>query len=342
MRPRVGEPPARRGISLRHSVAALRTGDSRRNERSIAVALLANVVVAAAKLAAGLTTGSAALLAEAGHSAADSVNELLLGLSLRHARRPADEMHPFGHGGARFLWAFNAAISSFLIGGCISVALAVHELLVGAAVERFLVGWIVLAIAFAADGVSLLQSLAQTRREAALWGESPTAFLRHTSDPTLRAIVVEDIAALVGVVLAAAGLLLHQVAGLTSADAIAALLIGVLLAATAVGLARPLADLLIGRSLPPARLARVYAILAQSPSIDEILSVQAVYGAPQEVVVAAKVHPAPGRTADELASALDDIDHALRKELPEVAEVFIDLTSHRAGSNEGHRASGTS
>jgi cation diffusion facilitator family transporter len=342
MRPRVGEPPARRGISLRHSAAALRTGDSRRNERSIVVALLANVVVAAAKLAAGLTTGSAALLAEAGHSAADSVNELLLGLSLRHARRPADELHPFGHGGARFLWAFIAAISSFLIGGCISVALAVHELLVGAAVERFLVGWIVLAIAFAADGVSLLQGLAQTRREAALWGESPTAFLRHTSDPTLRAIVVEDTAALVGVVLAAAGLLLHQVAGLTNADAIAALLIGVLLAATAVGLARPLADLLIGRSLPPARLARVYAILAQSPSIDEVLSVQAVYGAPQEVVVAAKVHPAPGRTADELASALDGIDHALRQELPEVAEVFIDLTSHHAGSGEGHRDSGTS
>jgi cation diffusion facilitator family transporter len=342
MRPRVGEPPARRGISLRHSAAALRTGDSRRNERSIVVALLANVVVAAAKLAAGLTTGSAALLAEAGHSAADSVNELLLGLSVRHGRRPADELHPFGHGGARFLWAFIAAISSFLIGGCISVALAVRELLVGAAVERFLVGWIVLAIAFAADGVSLLQGLAQTRREAALWGESPTAFLRHTSDPTLRAIVVEDVAALLGVVLAAAGLLLHQVAGLTNADAIAALLIGVLLAATAVGLARPLADLLIGRSLPPARLARVYAILAQSPSIDEVLSVQAVYGAPQEVVVAAKVHPAPGRTADELASALDGIDHALRQELPEVAEVFIDLTSHHAGSGEGHRDSGTS
>ncbi len=85
----------------------------------------------------------------------------------------------------------------------------------------------------------------------------------------------------------------------------------------------------------PARLARVYEILEQSPSIDEILSVQAVYGAPQEVIVGAKVHPAPGRTADELAAALDGIDHALREALPEVAEVFIDLTSHRAGSDEG-------
>jgi cation diffusion facilitator family transporter len=335
MRPRVDELPARRAATLRHSLAALRSGESRRNERSVAIALLANVVVAGAKLAAGLTTGSAALLAEAGHSAADSINELLLGLSLRHARLPADDLHPFGHGGARFLWAFIAAISSFLIGGCVSIALAVRELLVGTAVERYLVGWVVLAVAFAADGISLLQSLAQTRREAALWGESPMSFLRHTSDPTLRAIVFEDAAALAGLALAAAGLLL-QIAGLANADAIAALLIGVLLGATAIGLARPLADLLIGRSLPPARLATVYEILERSPSIDEILSVQAVYGAPQEVVVAAKVHPAPGRTADELASALDDIDHALRQELPEIAEVFIDLTSHRAGSGEGH------
>ncbi len=333
-------PPARPPAAPRHSLAALRAGESRGSQRSIAVALLANIVVGVAKLAAGLTTGSAALLAEAGHSVADSVNELLLGISLRHARRPADPLHPLGHEGARFLWAFLAAISSFLIGGCLSIALAVRELLAGAAVERYLVGWIVLAVAFGAEGISLLQSLALTRREAALWGESTLSFLQHTSEPTLRAIVVEDAAALIGLILAAGGLLLHQVAGLARADAIAALLIGVLLAATAFGLARPLADLLIGRSMLPARLQRVYAILEQSPSIDEILSVQAVYGAPQEVIVGAKVHPAPGQTADQLAIALDGIDHTLRQELPEVAEVFIDLTSHRASPEDGERSSG--
>jgi cation diffusion facilitator family transporter len=336
-RPRVDMPAARPPVPVRHSVAALRAGENRGSQRGIAVALVANVVVGAAKLVAGLMTGSAALLAEAGHSAADSVNEMLLGLSLRHARRPADPLHPLGHESARFLWAFLAAISSFLIGGCLSIALAVRELLVGAAVERYLVGWIVLAVAFCAEGISLLQSLALTRREATLWGETTMSFLRNTSEPTLRAIVVEDAAALIGLLLAAVGLLLHQFAGLARADAIAALLIGVLLAATAFGLARPLADLLIGRSMLPARLERVYAILEQSPSIDEILSVLAVYGAPQEVIVGAKVHPAPGQTADQLAVALDDIDHTLRKELPEVAEVFIDLTSFRAGSSQGQR-----
>ena len=105
-------------------------------------------------------------------------------------------------------------------------ARAVRELLEGTAVERYLVGWIVLAVAFCAEGVSLLQSLALTRREAAMWGESALSFLRHTSEPTLRAIVVEDTAALIGLLLAAGGLLLHQFAGLARADAIAALLIG--------------------------------------------------------------------------------------------------------------------
>jgi cation diffusion facilitator family transporter len=318
----------RRLVAPRRSRAALRAGGSRGSQRSIAIALLANVIIACAKLAAGLITGSSALLAEAAHSTADSVNEVLLGLSLRRARRPADATHPFGYGGTRFLWAFMAAIFSFLIGGCVSVGLAVNQLIGTTGIDHFLIGWIVLAVAFAADGTSLFVSLAVTRREAALWGQPTVLFLRHTSDPTLRALVVEDSAALIGVGLAASGLFLHQVVGWTDADAIASLLIGLLLGATAIGLARPLAELLIGQSIEPGRLERVNGILAASPGIDAVLSLYAVYVAPQEVIIAAKAHPKPGQTAERLAQALDDLDRAVREELPEVAEVFIDITSH--------------
>jgi divalent metal cation (Fe/Co/Zn/Cd) transporter len=97
--------------------------------RTILVALASNVVVAVAKLVAGLLSGSAAMLAEAGHSLADSLNEIFLGISLRRSRRPADLAHPLGHGRERFLWAFMAAIASFLVGGCLSVAPAVEEVL---------------------------------------------------------------------------------------------------------------------------------------------------------------------------------------------------------------------
>jgi cation diffusion facilitator family transporter len=291
------------------------------------IALFANVVIAFAKLAAGLITGSSALLAEAAHSTADSTNEILLGLSLRRARRPADVRHPFGYGGTRFLWAFLAAILSFVVGGCVSIGLAVNQLIGATAVDQFLVGWIVLAIAFASDGTALLVSLATTRREAALWGQSTTLFLRETSDPTLRALVVEDTAALVGLALAGGGLFLHQVAGWTTADAIASLLIGALLAATAAGLARPLAELLIGQSIPPSRLETAFRTVAASPSVESVLSIYAVHVAPQEAIIAAKVHPTSGQTGEQLALAMDELDGALRERLPEVAEAFIDVTS---------------
>ena len=129
--------------------------------------------------------------------------------------------------------------------------------------------------------------------------------------------------------LAAAGLLVPALGGPHAADAIASLLIGLLLAATAVGLARPLTDLLIGRSISPARLGRAYAILSEAPGIDEVLTVYAVHVGTQEAILAAKVHPSPGQTGADLPRLLDELDQRLRDELPEIGEVFIDLTAHQ-------------
>jgi divalent metal cation (Fe/Co/Zn/Cd) transporter len=207
-------------------------------------------------------------------------------------------------------------------------------------VASFPAAWIVLAVALVADGTSLAMGLRVARREAALWKLGTGSFLRITSEPSIRAVVVEDAAAVAGVLIAAAGLLLHQVAGLESADGVAALLIGLLLTATAVGLARPLADLLIGRSVPPERLARIRGIVADSPGVDEIVSLYATYEAPEEVVVAAKVRPREGRSTRELAGDMDDIDAALRRELPEIGEVFVDLTLHGIGSDDQNETRG--
>ena len=321
----------RRG--LRHSAASLRASRSHGSRRSLIVAFAANLFVAAAKLAAGLITGSAALLAESAHSLADSTNEVFLGISFRRARRPADAEHPFGYGGVRFLWAFLAAILSFLIGGCLSVGLAVNDLVHGNVIGEFLVAWIVLGIAALADGTALVQTMRQARREAALWDLPTIRFLRHTSDPTLRALAVEDSAALIGLGLAAAGLLVHELGGPASSDAIASLLIGLLLGLTAIGLARPLADLLIGRSIPPARLELARRTLEGSPAVDEVRQIYAVHVAPQEAILAAKVHPDSDLSARQLASAMDELDSRLRAELPEIGEVFIDITNHREGGD---------
>ncbi|MCU1350307.1 MAG: cation diffusion facilitator family transporter, partial [Acidobacteria bacterium] len=291
----------------RRSPTALRRAAEGESVRTIVIALAANVVIAVAKLVAGLVSGSTGMLAEAAHSAADSINEVLLAVSLRRDRKPADEAHPLGHGRERFLWAFMAAIASFLIGGCFSIAMAVHELATRHPVKGLLAAWIVLAISFVADGTSWLQSLRQARRQAAEYDVGLWRYIRRSSDPVVRAIVVEDGAALAGLALAAGGLLLSQLTGSNLPDSVASLLIGILLAITAFGLARPLADFLVGRSMPLDQVERLYEIFRDVEAIEQVQSLRALYMGPEEVIVMAKIHPSPAVSSQELARAMDEL-----------------------------------
>ncbi|HWS70831.1 MAG TPA: cation diffusion facilitator family transporter, partial [Thermoanaerobaculia bacterium] len=205
----------------RRSRIALQRAAERGSVRTIVIALAANVIIAIAKLVAGLVSHSTAMLAEAAHSAADSINEVLLAISLRREKRPADAEHPLGHGRERFLWAFMAAIASFLIGGCVSIFMAVRELEHQHPLESAVAAWIVLAIAFVADGASWLQSMRQARRQAADYGLPLGRYLVRASDPIVRAIVVEDSAALIGLGIAAGGLVISHATGSNVADSIA-------------------------------------------------------------------------------------------------------------------------
>lgn len=268
------------------------------------------------------------MLAEAAHSLADASNEVLLGISVRRASAPPDELHPLGHGRERFLWAFLAAIASFLIGGCFSVGIAIRQLALGETTKNVDAAWVVLAIAFVADGISLGQSLRQARRDAQKRGWNVWFHLLRTSDPTVRAVVVEDSAALIGVVIAAVGLLLSQRLHSGRPDAYASLLIGVLLAITAFALARPLADFPVGKSLRPELLEEIRKVIASDGAVEEIVALQAVYIGPEEVIVAAKIRPPSRLSARELSEAMDKIDHAFRETSPFVADIYIDVTAH--------------
>lgn len=315
-----------RSLPHRRSKAALRGASKVDHKRTIFIALVGNVVIAIAKLVAGLMTGSAAMLSEAAHSFADSINEVFLGISLGRSQRPADSDHPFGFGRERFLWAFVAAIASFTIGGCVSIGLALRQFSVGKPNGHQAAAWIVLAVAFVADGISFLQGIDEARgpareRELSVW-----RYLRVSSDPILRAIVVEDSAAIIGTLLAALGLLLSSISGSHLYDSIASLLIGLLLALTALGLAQPLADFLIGRSLPEVFLKQIYEIMEDSPGIREVIGLQAVYTGPEEAIVAAKIR-ASCSTVDELAKEMDALDHRIREAIPFVADVFVDVTT---------------
>ena len=300
--------------------------------RTIIIALAANVVIAIAKLIAGLISRSTAMIAESAHSFADSMNEVLLGIALKRARKPPDEDHPLGHGREQFLWAFMAAIGSFLIGGCLSIALAIRSLEKGGETMRMLAAWIVLAISFIADGISWLQSIRHAKHQAKEFHLSLGTYLRRASDPTVRAVVVEDSAALIGILIAASGLLLSHITNSGRPDAIASLLIGILLAITAVGLARPLADFLVGRSVPKEEVEQFHNILAASPAVEEVVALHAIYIAPEEVIVTAKLRPSDGMRTDDLTRAMDELDAKLRAQSQLVADVYLDLTTHHRGS----------
>lgn len=318
-----------RRLPHRRSATAVRRAAEGESVRTISIALLANLVIAVAKLIAGLTSGSTGMLAEAAHSGADSVSELFLAFGLHRDRKPADATHPLGHGRERFLWAFVAAIATFLLGGCLSIALAIARLRAGHSVSGGLTAWIVLAIAFAADGTSWLQSLRQARRQAKEYGTTLWRYLVRASDPVVRSIFVEDGAALIGLCLAAGGLLLSTLLDSSVPDSVASLLIGVLLAVTAFGLARPLADFLVGRSIPERQLKELNAIVSEDEAVDRIVSLRAVYSGPEEVLVMAKIHPSKSMNVQQLTRAMDELDRKIRRALPFVADVFIDVTGSR-------------
>lgn len=194
-----------------------------RTRGTVLVALAANLVIAVAKTIGGLLAQSPALLSEAAHSVADSMNEVFLLAALRRSRRPADARHPFGYGKERFFWLLLASVGIFVMGGCFSFFQG-FEALRGGSEERFsgyVVGMIVLGVAFVSEGLSLVRALHQVRRQGGL-----ASGLR---DPALCTVVAEDATAVLGVTLAFAGMALHMVTGQVVWEASASLAIGALL-----------------------------------------------------------------------------------------------------------------
>ena len=196
----------------------------------------ANLAIAIAKIVAGAVTGSSAMLAEGAHSVADTVNQLFLLTALSRSKKPADAQHPFGYGMERYFWSLLAAVGIFVLGAGFSVYEGIHSLLHPEPVVDPLVAYVVLGVSFLFEGASWLKALLQLRREA---GERQVDLVRHvvtTPDPTVKTVAFEDTAALIGIVLAAAGITLHLLTGSGVWDGIASILIGVLLVGVAISL----------------------------------------------------------------------------------------------------------
>ena len=295
---------------------------------TVLVAGAANLAVAVAKAVAGVVSGSAAMQAEAAHSIADTVTEIFLFVAARRGTRGPDPQHPFGHGRETYLWAFLAALATFVAGAGFSLARGVETLVHGEPPDpaSTLISYAVLAFAFLVEGVSLLRGRGQARRAATAVGLSPGAYLRVTTDTTVKAVIFEDVAALIGLVLAAAGVGLRQLTGQSAWDGLASMAVGVLLVVAAASLARTNLSLLIGQAARPQLQAALRGDLESLPGMVSVPVFAAVVIGPGDLLIAAKVHFAAAYSAADIERAADEAERRLRARFPGVRYVFLDPT----------------
>jgi cation diffusion facilitator family transporter len=298
---------------------------------TVLIAGAANLLVGAIKLAAGIMVGSSAMLAETAHSAADTLNQGLLLASLRQGERPADSRHPFGYGQERYFWSLLAAFGIFIAGAGFSVFEGTLALRHGNSGNP-LIAYVVLAVSAVAEGTSLVRVIIQFRSEARREDMEVLDRVRSSPDTTVKTALFEDSAAMIGLALAALGLLLRQLTGSPVWDGGASIAIGALLVVVAVRLGLDSRDYLIGRAAAPRELAVIRAEIEEAPGVDALLRLRTMYLGPDHLIVAAQVAFDDEISADQAEDIADRVDRRLSDRLPLVPHVFLDPTQASSGS----------
>ena len=285
------------------------------NRRAIVTALAANVGIAVAKLVGYIVTGAASMLAEAVHSAADSSNQLLLLWGGASARRDASPEHPFGYGRERYFWSFVVALVIFSLGGLFSIYEGATKL--WHPHELTQPGWAVgiLCVAALLEGAAFLTAAKQARRMKQ--GRSWWEFIRHTKNPELPVILLEDFGALCGLLLALLGIGLAILTGNPLFDALGSVAIGTLLVAIAVVLAIEMKSLLIGESVGVLNRERIGSAITSAKHVHHVIHMRTQHLGPEEVLVGAKVEFDGELCFRELSDAIDDVEARIREALPD-------------------------
>lgn len=301
------------------------SGSGGESTLTVLVATGANALIAVLKFVAGVLTGSAAMLAEAAHSVADTATELLLLTALHQSSRRPDQRHPFGYGKARFFWALIAAVSIFVSGAVFAFIEGIRAML-GADAEQTLawVAYAVLGVSFVIEGTSWLQAVRQVRRESTADGVPFFVWLRNTDDPTVKSVFFEDSAALIGLVLAFGGVGLHQITGSGFWDGLASVLIGVLLTGVAYILGQTNAGLLIGRQADRRTVYALRDALAARPEVDQVVDLLTMTVGTDQVLVCARLDFDDRLDAASLERACVEIDAYLHARFPDLHDVFLE------------------
>jgi cation diffusion facilitator family transporter len=278
---------------------------------TVVIAFLANLLVALAKSVAALLTGSASMTAEAAHSWADVGNETFLLVANRRGRGGPDDQHPMGYGREAYVWSMFAAIGLFTAGAVVSVMRGIEELVRPEAGSDYTIAYVVLAVSFVLEGSSFLQAYRQTRAAARRTQQDVMEYALLTSDPTLRAVFAEDSGALVGLLIAAGGISLHQVTGSPFFDALGSILVGLLLGVIGVVLIDRNRRFLVGQAVPVRLRRDTIATLAGYDEVDHVTSFRMEFIGPYSTFVVASIDIVGDDAESSVATRLRSLERRL-------------------------------
>lgn len=306
----------------------------------VIAALLGNALIAISKFIAAFITGSAATLAEAVHSVADTTNQALLLLGLRLSKHAPTARHPFGRATEQYFWAFVVAIMLFSVGGVFAIYEGIHKLVEIETAVALATGehpssfwnYVVLGTSFVFESYSCTVAWIEFRK---MKGKTGTyAALTEARDPTIPVVLMEDFAALLGLAVALLGVLLTDLTGWGGYDGIASVVIGVILCFVAVFLSRETHSLLLGESAPEEVRRRVEILSQAVLGVRRVKQVLSMHRGPEHVVLALKIEFDPALSLAEVEKAIDAIEEAIRKELPQMRHIFVEPDSQYSAEHD--------
>jgi cation diffusion facilitator family transporter len=303
------------------------------SKTAVVAAIAGNLIIAVIKFIAAAITGSSAMISEGIHSLVDTGNGGLVMLGIRQATKPADESHPFGYGKSLYFWTQIVAISIFGIGGGLSLYEGIsHIRHVAPAAEMGdpTAAYIVLAIALLVEGGSFSVAMKQFRRAKGNMGA--WQYIRQSKDPSLYTVVLEDSAAMLGLVFAFLGIFLGHLFHNAYLDGVASIVIGLLLMSVAGILASRTMGLLLGEGVTPDELKDIWTRVESDPAVDRAGTILTMYIGPHDLLVNMGVCFTAGTTAEQMHEAIRRIEDDLKRAYPQINRVYIEAESLPAGA----------
>ncbi|TIR95718.1 MAG: cation transporter, partial [Mesorhizobium sp.] len=291
------------------------------SKRVIYAALAGNVAIAMTKFAAAFFTGSSAMLSEGVHSLVDTGNGALLLYGMRRAARPPDRTHPLGHGRELYFWSFIVALLVFALGAGVSFYEGVIHIIAPEPVVNAKVNYIVLGLSFLFEGSSWLVALKEFRQQKGKQGWFQA--VRRSKDPSVYTVLFEDSAALLGLVVAFAGILTSELLAIPELDGAGSIGIAVILGATAIFLARESKGLLIGEPASPEVQRKVLAIAQEEPAVQRANGILSVHIGPEEIVAGLSIEFEDHLTAPEIEACVERLEARLKSDMPEITRLFV-------------------